>query len=58
MGKLDLVNIEEGSVGRAMFQPGWRRSEHVRPIAQTESCPVPHLGDFISVRMKVVMDDG
>jgi hypothetical protein len=58
MGQVDLVNIEEGPVGRATFQPGWRWSEHVRPIAQTESCQAPHLGYFISGRMKVVMDDG
>ena len=57
-GKVELVNIEAGAVGRATFQPGWRWSEHVKPIAQTDSCQAAHMGYFISGRMKVVMDDG
>lgn len=37
-GKLELVNAEGGPVGRATFQPGWKWSEHVKPIAKTDSC--------------------
>ena len=58
MGKLEVVNIEAGRVGRATFQPGWRWSKHVKPIAQTDSCQAAHLGYFVAGRMKVVMDDG
>ena len=58
MGKLELVNLEGGAVGRATFQPGWKWSKHVKPIAQTDSCQAAHLGYFIGGRMKVVMDDG
>ena len=29
-----------------------------QPIAGTDSCQAPHMGYFISGRMKVVMDDG
>jgi quercetin dioxygenase-like cupin family protein len=57
-GRLEVVNTDSGTVGRATFQPGWRWSEHVKPIAQTESCQAAHLGYFVSGRMKVVMDDG
>jgi quercetin dioxygenase-like cupin family protein len=57
-GQFELVNIEEGGVGRATFQPGWNWSEHVKPIAQTDSCQAAHMGYFISGRMKVVSDDG
>ncbi|RNL55628.1 cupin domain-containing protein [Arthrobacter oryzae] len=57
-GQLQLVNLEEGAVGRATFLPGWRWSEHVKPIAKTESCQASHMGYFVSGRMKVVMDDG
>ena len=32
-GQLELVNMAEGPVGRATFNPGWRWSEHVKPIA-------------------------
>ena len=58
MGKLELVNLEGGPVGRATFEPGWQWSKHVKPIAGTESCQAPHMGYVMSGRMKVVMDDG
>ncbi|GGU76998.1 cupin domain-containing protein [Lentzea flava] len=58
MGQLDLLNLDSGPVGRAVFQPGWRWSEHVKPIAGTDSCQVAHRGYCVSGRMKIVMDDG
>ena len=46
------------AVARATFEPGWKWSSNVKPIAQTDSCEVSHLGYCISGRMKVYMDDG
>ena len=43
---------------RAIFEPGWKWSESVKPIAGTDSCQVAHMGYQISGRMKVRMDDG
>jgi len=57
-GQLEVVNSEEGAVGRATFLPGWKWSEHVKPIAKTDSCQAAHTGYFVSGRMKVVSDDG
>ena len=57
-GQLELVNLDAGAVGRATFLPGWRWSEHVKPLAKTDSCQAAHVGYFVSGRMKVVMDDG
>jgi quercetin dioxygenase-like cupin family protein len=57
-GQLELVNLAQGPVGRATFKPGWRWSEHVKPIAGTDSCQAAHTGYFVAGRMKVVMDDG
>jgi quercetin dioxygenase-like cupin family protein len=57
-GQLQLVNTDDGGVGRATFEPGWKWSEHVKPIAKTDSCQAAHVGYFISGRMKVKMDDG
>ena len=57
-GQLELVNLAAGPVGRATFKPGWRWSEHVKPIAGTDSCQAAHTCVFVSGRMKVVMDDG
>ena len=57
-GKLDLINLESGAVGRAVFEPGWQWSKHVKPIAGTDSCQVAHTGYVLSGRIKIVMDDG
>ncbi|WP_033290640.1 cupin domain-containing protein [Amycolatopsis jejuensis] len=58
MGYLELVTLDSGGVGRATFQPGWRWSEHVKPIAGTDSCQAAHAGYVLAGRMTVRMDDG
>ncbi len=57
-GKTDVVNVGGVTVGRGVFEPGWRWSEHVKPIAGTESCQSPHTGYVLSGGMRVRMDDG
>ncbi len=57
-GHVDLVNLGSGPIGLGTFEPGWRWSEHVKPISGTDSCQVRHIGYVISGRMKVVGDDG
>jgi quercetin dioxygenase-like cupin family protein len=57
-GQVEIVNIGDGVVGKATYLPGWRWSEHVRPIAGTDSCQATHLGYILSGRLKVVMNDG
>jgi len=58
MGQVELVQVGGNPVGRGTFQPGWRWSEHVKPIAGTDSCQVSHVGYVLSGRMTVRMDDG
>jgi len=57
-GKLELVEIGGATVGRAVFQPGWRWSTSVQPLVKTRSCEAPHYQYHISGTLKVVMDDG
>jgi hypothetical protein len=57
-GRLEVVDTDSGPIGRAVFEPGWRWSEHVKPIAGTDSCQVLHMGFLVSGRMRVEMDDG
>lgn len=45
-------------VGRAIYEPGWRSSEHVRPTAGTELCQVAHVGVVVSGSAAVLMSDG
>lgn len=57
-GKADVVVIGGRTIGRGEFEPGWRWSENVKPIAGTDSCQAPHLGYMLSGRMRIRMDDG
>jgi hypothetical protein len=57
-GKLELVKIGRATVGRAIFQPGWRWSTSVQPLVKTKSCEAPHFQYHVSGTLKVVMDDG
>jgi hypothetical protein len=55
---IELVELGELTIGRAIFEPGWRWSEHVKPIVGTESCQVHHLGYVVSGHLHVEMTDG
>ena len=57
-GRLELLDASGGLVGRAVFEPGWRWSSHVKPIAGTDSCQAAHMGYVVAGRMIVRMDDG
>ena len=57
-GKLDLVKIGGGVVGRLTLQPGWRWSQHLKPTAGTEWCEAPHFQYHVSGRIHVAMSDG
>jgi len=57
-GRFELVRVGDMTIGRASYEPGWKWSEHVKPIAGTPSCRVEHVGLVVSGRAKVLMDDG
>ncbi|MGA2239503.1 MAG: cupin domain-containing protein [Candidatus Bathyarchaeia archaeon] len=57
-GKLELVKTGGATIGRAILQPGWRWSTHVKPIVKTKSCEAPHLQYHVSGTLHVLMDDG
>jgi len=57
-GRLELIKIGGSTVGRAIFEPGWKWSDSVQPIAKTKSCEAPHFQYHVSGVLKVLMDDG
>jgi hypothetical protein len=57
-GRLELIKIGGATIGRAIFQPGWRWATSVQPIAKTKSCEAPHFQYHISGVLRVRMDDG
>jgi hypothetical protein len=57
-GRLELISIGGATIGRAIFEPGWKWSESVQPIVKTKSCDAPHFQYHVSGALKVRMDDG
>jgi quercetin dioxygenase-like cupin family protein len=58
MGRMEVVAVGDHTLGRGVFEPGWRWSQHVKPVAGTPSCEAAHTGYVVEGRMTVEMDDG
>jgi hypothetical protein len=57
-GKVELVNVAGAAIGRATFEPGWKWSTCVKPIAKTNTCQAAHYGYQLSGTLTTRMDDG
>ena len=57
-GKVEIVNVAGAAVGRATFEPGWKWSTSVKPIAGTDSCQSHHVGYCLEGAIHVVHDGG
>jgi hypothetical protein len=57
-GMADVVMVAGRPVARGHFEPGWRWSLNVKPIAQTEVCEASHFGYVEHGRMRIYMQDG
>ena len=57
-GKAEILSFSGAEIGRLVFEPGWRWSNDVKPIAKTEFCEAPHFQYHISGTLHVVMEDG
>ena len=55
---IEVVKIGAGEVGRYTFQPGWRWSECIKPVVNTDSCQVEHIGYVVSGSLHVTHEDG
>ena len=56
--RVEIVRLGSHTIGRFIFQPGWRWSECVKPVAGTDSCQATHVGYAVSGRLTVRMTDG
>jgi hypothetical protein len=56
--KLEILHLGNTAVGRATFQPGWRWSECIKPVVNTDSCQARHVGAIVSGRLHVEHEDG
>lgn len=57
-GRVELVKMGGVTVGRAIFEPGWRWLTSVQPLAGTKSCEAPHFQYRVSGALRIRMDDG
>jgi hypothetical protein len=57
-GALELLHVGGAEIGRLVLQPGWRWSEHVKPLAGTDLCEAPHFQYHVQGTVHVVMADG
>jgi quercetin dioxygenase-like cupin family protein len=57
--RMELVRLEGGAqIGRITLQPGWKWSEHVKPVAGTDLCMAPHQQYQLQGRVHLVLADG
>jgi quercetin dioxygenase-like cupin family protein len=56
MSERVVVQLRTAAIGRGVYRPGWRWSEHVQPLSRRES--EEHIGYVISGRMAVRAKDG
>src|SRR5580765_2342190 len=56
--RVEVVHLEGFTIGRFIFQPGWRWSQCIKPVVKTDNCQVNHVGYAVSGRITVQMGDG
>ena len=56
--RVDVIRVGDTTAARFTFEPGWRWSECVKPVAGTDSCQVRHVGVVQSGRLHVAHEDG
>ena len=55
---MEVLRLSGATVARITFQPGWKWSECIKPVAGTDSCQARHVGTILSGRLRVVHNDG
>jgi hypothetical protein len=56
--RIEVVRMTGTTAARFTFEPGWRWSESVKPVAGTESCQVRHVGVVHAGHLGVRHEDG
>ncbi|MGH7021778.1 MAG: cupin domain-containing protein, partial [Brevundimonas sp.] len=56
--RVEVVHLSDVTLGRFNFEPGWKWSECIKPVAKTDSCQLAHIGHVMSGHLTVRMDDG
>lgn len=57
-GRFEIVHIGGLTIGRASYEPGWKWSVHVAPVADSALCGVEHVGLVVSGKALAAFEDG
>jgi quercetin dioxygenase-like cupin family protein len=57
-GRFELVRLGEITIGRAMYEPGWRWSIDAGAAMGKSSCDVEHVGMVVSGCATAAMENG
>jgi hypothetical protein len=57
-GKFEIVTLGGLTIGRATYEPGWKWSVHVAPLAGTPRCHLEHVGLVVSGTATAAFEDG
>ena len=57
-GRVEIFSLDDVDIGRQYFEPGWRWSTVIKPIAGTEFCQYHHIGIVLGGHLRVEMEDG
>ncbi|HEV2113934.1 MAG TPA: cupin domain-containing protein [Terriglobales bacterium] len=57
-GRFELVQLEKMTIGRAIYEPGWKWSEHVGKALGEKLCNVEHVVMVVSGCATAAMADG
>jgi hypothetical protein len=56
--RVETIDVGGYTFKRYTIEPGWRWSDHIKPLAGTESCQSLHICYQVEGTMHTVMDDG
>lgn len=57
-GRFEIVHLGGMTIGRAIYEPGWRWSLHVGPDIGAQYCTVEHVGMVLSGTATAAFEDG
>jgi hypothetical protein len=56
--QMNVVRLGGATAARLTFEPGWKWSECIKPVAGTDSCQARHVGVVQSGTLHVAHEDG
>ncbi|GAA5200007.1 cupin domain-containing protein [Arthrobacter gyeryongensis] len=55
---VENVTVGDYTIGRLSFEPGWSWADCIKPVVQTDSCQLNHVGYCIAGALEVETSDG